>query len=344
MSKSEKTTGRNGWRAFGLVALVLTLLLGWLFREALPPDYATFNNDTPLGVMHSAWVGGFDSVNGVWQDSNWLGNAGVSAVPNTTWLFIGLAGPLGFSKFYAAFSLLFVGLSAWFCFRRWNFAAPVCVLGGLAAVLHGDFFPNSCWGVGSQVIGFGLNFLALGALADENPRTRWVSVVLAGFAVGLGVTEAFDIGALFSLAVAAYVLWQAVARDGALVKNLLTGGVRLALVAVFAAFIAAGIVASLVGTQIKGMSGMAQDDASKSQRWNDATMWSTPPTEAIGVLVPAFYGFRMDTPHGGEYWGRGGRAESWDRYLDGGPLQPGDVVRVQVSGSAQLSQPKQFQI
>jgi len=329
---------------FGLMALLLTLLLAWFFREAIKPDYSTFNNDTPLGVMHSAWVDNLGAVTGVWQDSNWLGNAGVAAVPNATRLFLGLVGPLYYSKFYAAFSLLFVGLSAWFCFRKWNFAAPVCVLGGLATVLHGDFFPNSCWGVGSQVIGFGLNFLALGALADENPRTRWASVVLAGFAVGLGVTEAFDIGALFSLAVAAFVVWQALNRDGGLAKNFVVGGIRLALVAGCAALIAAGIVTSLIGTQVKGISGMAQDEASKAQRWTDATMWSTPPSEAIGVLVPALYGFRMDTPQGGEYWGRGGRAEGWDRYLAGGPVQPGDVVRVQLAGSAQLSQPQRIQI
>jgi hypothetical protein len=167
---------------------------------------------------------------------------------------------------------------------------------------------------------------------------------MAGFAVGLGVTEAYDIGALFSLTVAAYVIWQSVVREGGFAKNIVLGGLRLGFVAACAGFIAAGLVTSLVATQIKGVANMAQDEASRARRWEEATMWSTPPAETIGVLVPALFGFRMDTPEGGEYWGRGGRVEGWDRYLAEGPLAPGDVVRVQATGSAELSQPRQIQV
>jgi hypothetical protein len=343
-SNDGKKGLRPGLRAFGFMSLCLVLLLGWLFREALKPEIATFNNDTPLGVLNAKWVRGLDAMTGVWQDSNWLGLASVSAIPNVTRLFLSAAGPLYSSKFYAAFTLFFAGICAWYCFRRWKFAEPVCVLAGLAVVLHGNYLPNSCWGVGSQVIGFGLSFLAIGFLTDQSPRTRWVSVALAGMAVGLGVTEAFDIGALFSLVVAAFVVMQAISSEGPVLKNVFLGGIRLVLVAGAAGFIAAGSVGSLVGTQIQGVSNMGQDAESRQRRWEEATMWSTYPGEMIGVLVPAFYGFRMDTPNGGEYWGRGGRVDGWDRYLAGGPVIPGDIVRVQAAGVTELAQPRQFQV
>jgi hypothetical protein len=345
MKSSDAAVGKvSGWRACGLVAVCLILLLGWFFRAALRPEMTTFNNDTPLGVLHAEQSGGLDAMLGVWQDLNWLGNASISAIPNVTRLTLSALGPLGASKFYAAFTLLFAGMGAWFCFWRWKFALPVCFLAALATVFHGNYFPNACWGVGSQVIGFGLNFIALGLLADEHPRTRWASVLLAGFAVGLGVTEAFDIGALFSITVAAFIVWQALARGGNPVKNLALGGVRVALVAAFAGFIAVGMVSSLVGTQIQGVANMGQDESSKARRWDEATMWSTPPIETVGVMVPAIFGFRMDTPEGGAYWGRGGRVEAWDRFLAEGPLAPGDIVRVQASGTAALAQARQLQV
>lgn len=138
-----------------------------------------------------------------------MGTNGGALPPNLSGLLFWVLGPLGFSKIYAPFSLLFVGLSAWFCLRQFRFAPLACLLGGLAATLNADFFATACWGVCSQPIAFGLNFLALGLLADLTSPHRWIRVMLAGFAVGLGVMEAYDIGALFSLAVAAFVVVQA---------------------------------------------------------------------------------------------------------------------------------------
>jgi len=347
-SSDHGKTKRPKLRPFGFwfTCGCLVVLLGWMFRVALKPDYTTFNNDTPLGVFASEQIRptGFDAMWGVWHDLNWLGSASITAVPNFTRLYLTTLGPLLMSKFYAAFTLLFVGLGAWFCFWRWQFSLPVCFLAALAAVFHGDFFPNSCWGVGSQVIGFGLNFIAIGLLGDQRPRNAWFSVMLAGFAVGLGVTEAYDIGALFSVVVGGFALWRILASKDFSPACVVPGMARVAVVAVLAFCIGAGMIRTLVGTQITGISNMAQDDASKARRWEEATQWSTYKRETISLFVPAFFGFRMDTPKGGEYWGFGGRTENWDRYLAGGPLAAGDAVRVQATGSTALSQPRQLQI
>jgi len=321
-SKSGQGGQASTGRQFGWVALCLVVLLGLFFWDGLLPGRTVFSNDGPLGAM-SARCGDLpEDFAGFWQDLNWLGAAGPSATPTLSNLLALVCGKLIFSKIYAPFSLLFLGLSAWLCFRQWKLSPVACILGGIAAALNSDFFSTACWGVASQPLSFGCDFLALAALADETWPRRWLRVALAGFAVGMGVMEAFDIGAIFSLAVAAFVVFQALAGEGPMPKRLAGGLSRLAVVVVFAALIAVATVSTLVRTQIKGVAGMGQDTASKIQRWDEATIWSMPKAETLSMIVPGLFGFRMDTPDGGNYWGRCGRDPAWDRYFASGKQGP----------------------
>ena len=321
-SKSGPGGGKSGLGQFGWTALFLVVLLGLLFWEGLLPGHTVFSNDGPLGQISSRCARMPDGFFGYWQDLSWIGSTGPSASPDITGALSTVLGPLIFSKVYAPFACLFLGLSAWFCFRQWKLAPVACVLGGIAAALNSDFFSTACWGVASQPICFGLNFLALAALADETSPRRWVRVALAGLAVGMGVMEAFDIGAIFSIMVAAFVIFQSLAGKGPAVKKLALGARRLGVVVVFAGFIAASAVSSLVSTQIKGVAGMGQDSESRAQRWDEATEWSLPKAEALSLVVPGLFGYRMDTPGGGNYWGRCGRHGIWDRYFASGKTQP----------------------
>ena len=305
-------------RQFGWVALCLVVLLGCLFWNGLLPGRTVFSNDGPLGAISSKCASLPAGFFGYWQDLNWLGGTGPHASPDVSNILAFLLGPLIFSKIYAPFALLFLGLSAWLCFRQWKLSSLACLLGGIAAALNSDFFSTACWGVASQPLSFGCDFLALAALADETSPKRWLRVALAGFAVGVGVMEAFDIGAIFSLVVAAFVVFQAVAGEGIAPKRLASGLARLVVVVAFAGFIAISAVSGLVSTQIQGVAGMGQDTASKAQRWDEATMWSMPKAETLSMVVPGLFGFRMDTPEGGNYWGRCGRDPAWDRYFASG--------------------------
>jgi len=276
-SKSGPAPDSSAVRQFGWLALCLVVLLGVLFWDGIRPDHVVFSNDGPLGAM-SARCGDLPAgFFGFWQDMNWLGGAGPSAAPDVSQTLSLVCGKLIFSKIYAPFALLFLGLSAWLCFRQWKFSPLACLLGGIAASLNSDFLSTACWGVASQPLSFGLDFLALAALADQTSPRRWLRVILAGFAVGMGVMEAFDIGAIFSIVVAGFVLFQALAGgDGTGPQRLTQGVMRLVVVALFAAFIAASAVSTLVSTQIKGVAGMGQDAESKAQRWDEATQWSLP--------------------------------------------------------------------
>jgi hypothetical protein len=310
--------GISRGKSFLLCLAVLLGVLGILFWRIFLPEYVVFSNDGPLGIMETAWNRLPAILTGMWMDQNWLGGAYPAPAPMLSTLLRLLTTPLVLSKVYAAFSVLVVGLCAWICFRQYKFSPIACLLVAVAATLNSDFFQTACWGVCSQPIAFGMNFLALGALADTTSPRRWLRVVLAGFCVGLGVMEAYDIGALFSLFVAAFVFVQSLASDGPVVKRIANGIGRLAVVSICAAFIAAAALMTLVGTQVKGVVGMGQDAESKAARWNTAVQYSIPKIETIGMIVPGLFGLRGDSPDGKNYWGRGGSDPSWDEFVESG--------------------------
>ncbi|MGA2869500.1 MAG: hypothetical protein ABSF34_10105 [Verrucomicrobiota bacterium] len=56
----------------------------------------------------------------------------------------------------------------------------------------------------------------------------------------------------------------------------------------------------------------------KASRWDWATQWSLPKRELLTLVVPNLFGSRLDTPHGGNYWGMMGRSPVWNKYLENG--------------------------
>ncbi len=323
---SPQPKAASGLLQFLLVAGLLLAALLVMFHRVLRPDFTLFANDGPLGQISATYANLPSNFICAWQDLNWLGWPLLGGIPNFAFFCCTVLGPLTFSKFYAPFTLLFLGVGAWCFLRQCKFSPAVCCLGALAAALNSDFFSTACWGVASQPLSFGLDFLALAALADETSPRRWIRVVLAGIAVGMGVTDAADIGALFSIFVAAFVVFQACnpeaegeptgGRTAAGVLRLSRGVARLAVVGVSALVVALAMLVGIFNTQIKGVAGMGQDAASKAERWIDATRWSLPKAEGLGILVPGLFGYRMDTPKGGVYWGGVARDPLWDTYLE----------------------------
>ncbi len=303
-----------------LLSLAGALLL--LFHSSFAPQQILFSNDGPLGANHAKALDASSSLSGVWLDLNTVGINGGSYSPNITWALLWLLGPLYFAKFYVPLALLFLGGSAWFLFRRLHLGPLACVLGGLAAALNSLFFSIACWGVGPQAVCFGLSYLAVAAVSGQ--RARWPALrwVLAGFAVGMGVVEGSDVGAIFSLFVAAFVFYVGLMGEGGPVRRAARGVGQVALVAVCAAFLAANSLSVLIGTQIQGVAGMEQDTRTKQERWDWATQWSLPKRETLGLIVPGLFGYRMDTPGGGEYWGAAGRDPAWDLYFARGEQGP----------------------
>ena len=304
------------------MVLLLFVVLSVLLCGDYLPGNILFSNDGPLGRLMAQCHRLPDRFTGCWEDLNLLGFRDWGASPSISFGLQYLLKPVLFSKLYAPVGLLILGLGAWCFFRQSGLAPAACLLGGLAAALNSSFFSAACWGVAAHAITIGMIFFALAALADTSSPRRWLRVVLAGLAVGMGVTEGADIGALFSLYVAAFVIYQAWMAEGPRVKNLAVGVGRVALLAVCAACLAAQAISGLVATEIKGVVGTQQDAQTKQERWDWATQWSLPKRETLSLVVPGLFGYRMDTPDGGEYWGAVGRDPAWDRYFENGRQGP----------------------
>src|SRR5688500_5390476 len=152
-------------RALALTLGILAGVLSILFWKSYAPSLVLFSNDGPLGASSCAAYQAPGIFSGIWQDLNWLGISGGSASPNLTNLFLWLLRPVGFAKFYCPLSLFTLGLCTWFFLRQLGFAPSVGLLGALAAMLNGDFFSYSCWGLGTLSLCVAGVFLALGFVA-----------------------------------------------------------------------------------------------------------------------------------------------------------------------------------
>jgi len=244
-----------------LSAAVIVLLWGNFL-----PGQTQFSNDGPLGRLMSECHRLPERFFGCWQDLNAVGFREGSAVPRITFALQWLLGPVLFSKLYAPIALMILGLSAWYFFHQIGLTRWACMLGGLAAVFNSSFFSAACWGVESHVIAIGMSFLALGLVIGKSGLQGWLRTGLAGLAVGMGVSEGADIGAIFSFFVAAFIVYQAVIAEGGKVKNWSIGASRLALVAVCAGLLAAQAMSELVANDIKGIAGTQQDAKTKAER------------------------------------------------------------------------------
>jgi hypothetical protein len=322
--------------------LSLVGLLAVLFLPSFHPDKVFFANDGPLGAIHSAAAEMPKGFVSQWYDLNSIGGRGPTGgvvFPSFTSFLLWALGPLGFAKFYPPIVLLLLGLFAWTGFRLMKLSPLPCYLGGLAAALNSLYFSSTAWGVGPQAIAAGLSILAVGLLYDRKAPWYWLRVALAGFAVGMGVSEGFDVGALYSLGVAAFLIFQSLVMEAGPGSRIVDLAKRLALVVTCAGILAIQPVVFLVKGNVLQAAGMAQDTRTKQERWDWATQWSLPKAEGFSLLVPGLFGYRMDTPRnmpilqdwyeGGVYWGAGGRDPEWDRYFASGKQgqPPARIIR-----------------
>ena len=302
---AEPLKGLGRFRPLLLAWIVLVGAVSTLFWKSLLPEFVLFANDAPLGALHAEAGRLPGTFLGFWQDLNWVGSAMLGATPNLSQILGSLVGSALFvAKFYVPLSLVFLGLSCWFFVRRLGFRSEVAILSGIAAALASNPVSYACWGLPAKAFSLGFTLLALAALSgQESGWRRWLALATAGLATGLNVSEGGDIGAILSLYVAGFVAWQCWSEATETPKKLLNAAMRLTVVVIFAGWIAAHAIHALVSTQIVGVSGMSQTRESEAQRWQFATAISLPPVESLRIIVPGLFGYRMDSPDGGAYWG-----------------------------------------
>ena len=352
LKAAKKTSARSNSFAF---PFLLAVVLAVLFAKSFLPGYVHFSNDGPLGQMNAACAKMPGVLTGSWFDLNDIGSSSGAMAPGISAMLSWVLGPVGCSKFFQPLCLFILGIGAWVFFRRLKLSPLAAALGALATSLNSSYFGNACWGTASVQVAEGMVFLALAlVMANSNetpPLVRWSRIALAGFAVGVNVMEGADNGAIFSLFVAGFVFFKSLIEDTAPAITKIGRGVgRVAVIAIFAAFIAAQTITSLVGAYIVGTAGMDQSKSveNSQEHWDWATQWSLPKKETIGVFVPGVFGYRMDTPKdmmdflqssyaGGQYWGGTGRTPEIDRFFDSGksgppPSGPADWMRFGYAG------------
>ncbi len=312
-----------------ILGLVLALVLAVLFKDAFKADLAHFANDGPLGAQASRLYDLPGAFFGIWSDIYWVGAPGGNYTANFTGLLLWLLGPIAFNKFVVPTALLLLGLSAGAFFRSLGFRAMPCVLGGVAAALNSNFLSNACWGLPSRALSLAAMFLALWAAQSSlrgGVAARVIKIILAGLALGMSVSEGGDNGAIFSLFFSAYYLWMTwkhTPAGGNAVATLAKAGGRLAVIAAFALVMASQIVDIFFGFTGAGIAGTGQQGMSPEQKWSWATQWSLPKSETLRVVVPGIFGYRLDTPKGGNYWGAVGQDPAWETTKQGFPRHSG---------------------
>ena len=330
--KISPSTPAKGPNSFLIIVGLLALVLGLLFCRSFVPQDVIFSNDGPLGGLAAEQNQLPQTFTGLWADLNSIGSNSGSATPAISELLRTFIGPSGYAKFFTPVALFILGLGAWAFFRALKFSQLAAILGALAAMLNSTFFADAGWGDATHEIAAGMDFLALAlvvANTAETPWTiRWTRLALAGLCVGVNVMEGADIGALYSILIAAFVFFKSVADpEGTALKKIAGGVSRVAVISVFAGFIAYQTVIGLVGTAIVGVVGTAQDEKTKAAHWDFTTQWSEPKKETLNLFVPGLFGYKMDTPNnmmplfqdaykGGYNWGGVGRDPAIDRYFD----------------------------
>ncbi len=294
-------------RPFLTLLTVLGLILSALFYRSFEPNQTLFSNDGPLGALMAYADVAPSFFTGSWHTLNWLGSHEPSALPNLTYGMYLIWGAVAHSKFFVPVALFLLGAGAWLFFRQLGLGTLAAVLGGAAAMLNTDPFSYACWGLPSLTLCMAATFFALAAAVGLPSRRLWLKLALAGLTLGMAIMEGYDNGAIFSLYVAAFVFFQAWISEPSVAKRWLIAPLQVFIVAIFSAFLAAHALSTLIGTQIQGVVGTQQDTKTKEQRWDEATVWSLPKIETLRVFVPGLFGFRMDTPDGGNYWGSVGQ-------------------------------------
>jgi hypothetical protein len=308
---------------FLIFFIILALIALFLFRDSLKPELVVFANDGPLGALSTESTRLPGSFLGFWMDIYLAGYEMPSAVPNLSVALALLLKPLLFAKFYVPFTVLILGISAWVFFRQLGFNSLICSLGAIAAAcLNMNSFSNACWGQCSRALTQAAVFLALAAIISARNRKPILKCLLAAVAIGFGIMEGFDVGALYSLVVAAFVIFVSLIEQGNFQKKILTGVFRVAVIAVFSAVVAAHVLLTLLTTQIINVSGSDNDSRSRTERWYFATQWSLPKIETLRVIIPGLFGYRMvdsgSRLYEASYWGKVGRDPRRDIGMDVG--------------------------
>src|SRR5690348_6027180 len=101
----NKSTTSISSRSGLLFIFSLIGILAILFYRSFDPSTVLFSNDGPLGMASTAANHVPSVFSGIWMDLNSIGYSAGSWTIDAGTLFLGLIGPLMYSKFFITFTL-----------------------------------------------------------------------------------------------------------------------------------------------------------------------------------------------------------------------------------------------
>ena len=187
-----------------------------------------------------------------------------------------------------------------------------------------------------------MDFFALALVMSnsrETPATfRWTRLALAGLAVGINVMEAADIGAIFSMMVAAFVFYKnMVEAGGSAAAKIIRGVGQITMIRSLPDSLPRKPWFHWSAPKSRVSRARARTRKPRPSIGTGPPNGASPKLETLSLIVPGLFGYRMDTPKnmmeflqnsykGGNYWGGVGRDPMLDAYLDGrnsGPMPQG---------------------
>lgn len=329
----------NPWKAelqaAGLVAVVVALgmgvLLGVLWNE---PQRVLAFNDGNIELVLSPLFSYPGSLSRIWNDQFFFGR-GEPGIGISVWsLLETILGPYQYRRLSPIIAGLLVGLAGFWTCRQMGRSRSAALVAALFLAFCGWTATSPLSGLVGRSMTLFWSLLAIGILErnerlhghqELNKKTYLLGCALAGGAVGLAVCETADIGAFFSLTIAAWWLFalrplrQTLSAWRPYLLGLLT---LIAISGLTASHTLDKMVATELSATLAQNSTTTQQQTAQQQttqqsaQWDWATQWSLPVQETVSLVLPGFHGTSSradDAP----YWGQVGRTPGWR------PMSPG---------------------
>ena len=301
---------------FAIVCSIVMLLV--LFHRQLFLGELLSSPDSSLAGMSATKADYPGGIAGGWNDGGQTGP--LSMIPQHLLALVLPADKLAVGWYIADAILMF--LATLLLLKAKRISTPVAMIGSLAMAFSTHTFTLVSAGHLSKTNMMPFAILAFALLDVSFSRRAIWCFALAGLAVGLGMSEHYDVMYMFCLLGAAYGMFRLVqdvgrgrSAGGRLLK--LAAGGLVALLIAGAMFLPQGVFIARV--LVPSREAVVTGDGTvelPEKKWEFATNWSLPPEEILEFVFPALFGGETGSEKN-PYWGRIGQTAGWRQHHQG---------------------------
>lgn len=250
----------------------------------------------------------------VYNYEYWLGFPGATPIFSPLSILAHLSPWWFFTCYYPLCAALSVG-TFYALMREFKVSGSLSLWGGLVYGWQGPLLSNILPGHFNPAMLWVIFPLALVWANRCGKERSWWAAGLAGALCGWMVALSPDRGALSCLLVAAFYWWSLLGiwTESRPWAELAHRAVRFLFLVLVAWIVAWPVLASIVSENIDSQKSTA---SSSQEKFEWATQWSYPPEDYLNYLAPGALGWFTGSGKG-EYWGRIGRSEEWNRNGEG---------------------------